>query len=130
MKRLFRVLGLALAAALIPASAWAVNLSSNDGNGSQRVTSHGDQSFSSTGNLRSNTGNNVYYRGIVIYNSYTDYTCNRITSNTSSSSYVTKSGSCSQVFPIPPSADAAGWKICRDRTGLPDGCGSQGRENF
>jgi hypothetical protein len=30
----------------------------------------------------------------------------------------------------PPSADAAGWKICRDRPFLPDGCGSQARENF
>ncbi|WP_162598729.1 hypothetical protein [Nocardioides gilvus] len=130
MKKIMRSLGLAMAVVLIPASAYAVNLSSNDGNGTQTVTSHGDQSFTSTGKLRSNTGKKVYYRGIVIYNNYTDYTCDRISSNTTSKSYVTRGGSCSQLAPIPPSADAAGWKVCRDRTGLPDGCGSMGKQNF
>jgi hypothetical protein len=130
MKRLLRALGLALTAALIPASAWAYNVTSDDGDGEMFVTGYGDQSFSSSGDLRSRTGNNVYYRGIVIYNSYTDYTCDRITSNTSSATYVAKSGSCTQFTPIPPSADAAGWKVCRDRTGLPDGCGPQTRQNF
>lgn len=125
MKKLLRVAALTLSVALAPAAAFAGNVSSNDGNGYQRVTDHGDQWFKSTGNLRSNTGNKVYYRGIVVYNNYTDYTCDRISDNTTSASYVTRGGYCSQDIPIPPSADGAGWKICRDRTGVPDGCGSQ-----
>jgi hypothetical protein len=108
MKKFLRTSALTLGVALAPAVAYAGNVSSNDGNGWQYVDSHGDQSFSSSGALRSNTGNTVYFRGIVVYDDYPDYTCNRITSNTNSSTYVAKSGSCSQLIPIPPSADGAG----------------------
>jgi hypothetical protein len=108
----------------------AVTLSSNDGYGNQHWTSHGDQSFSGTGQLESTSGNPVYLRGVVVYNNYPDYTCDRISSNTTSPTLVTRGGSCAQLLSIPPSADAAGWKICHDVTAFPDGCGSQKNQSF
>jgi hypothetical protein len=127
---MIQIAALASGIALAPASAFAVTLSSNDGYGNQHWTSHGDQSFAGTGQLESTSGNAVYLRGVVVYNNYPDYTCDRISSNTKSASLVTRSGSCSQVVAIPPSADAAGWKICHDKAFVPDGCGSQKNESF
>ena len=134
MKRLPRGLGLIFAVLVIPTTAYAVNLSSNDGNGNQHVIDHGDQSFASTGWLRSTTGEPVYFRGIVVYNHYTDYTCNRLSGanngNVTQRTYQARGGTCAQLLSIPPSADAAAWKICHYRRILPDGCGSQIKENF
>jgi hypothetical protein len=130
MRHLMRTLTLAGAVALAPTSAMAVVVSSNDGYGHQHWISHEDQSFTSTGKLQSTSGERVYYRGVVVYNSYPDYTCDRISPNTTSSSPVVRGGSCAQVIPIPPSADAAAWKICHDIAFFPDGCGSQRKQSF
>jgi hypothetical protein len=125
-----RVAMLAGAIALAPASAMAVSLSSNDGVGRQHWTAHGDQWFVSTGKLRSTSGANVYLRGVIVYNSYPDYTCGRLTENTNLAYLVTRGGSCQQDLPIPPTADAAAWKICHDVAVFPDGCGSQHKQPF
>jgi len=130
MRRYIKGALVALLMTLVPGTAWAVGVSSDDGSGYQYVTSHGDQSFHSTGGLRSRSGNKVYFRGIVVYNNYPDYTCNRISSDTTSSTTVTRGGSCWQMIPIPPSSDGAGWKICRNRPFFPDGCGSMSREDY
>ncbi|MGL5823955.1 MAG: hypothetical protein ACRCYU_03825 [Nocardioides sp.] len=128
--RLLQMIATTLAIVAVPTAAWAVSVSSNDGSGSQYITDSGDQSFRSDGTLKSTLGNRIYYRGIVIYNFYPDYTCNRISRIIDDRTSQNVGGACGQLSPIPPSADAAGWKICRYRRLLPDGCGSMARENF
>jgi hypothetical protein len=113
-----------LVVAIVPTAAHAVGVSSSDGSGDQHITSIGNTSWASTGSLRSTSGNNVYFAGLLVYNFYTDHDCGRYTPNTSSSAYVTRGGTCAQYPNIPPDPDAAKYKVCRDRTGLPDGCGS------
>lgn len=125
MQKLIRTSLLAIAVALAPAAAYATTMTSNDGYGHQSVFAHADQSFAADGDLRSKTGNRVYYRAVLVYNNYTDYICDHASPEVTSYTYVQVNTACSEFIPIPPSADGAAWKICRARTGLPDGCGGQ-----
>lgn len=131
-RKIINLAGLTVLVLAAPTAASAVSVSSNDGSGHQSLTSKYNNGWAASGKLKSTTGNKVYYAGNVIYNSYPDYDCGRYSTNTTSLSLVTRGGSCSQFPPPPgPSADAAKYKVCRDRTGLPDGCGSwSGRDSF
>jgi putative hemolysin len=110
--------GLALAAA--PVTAYAVNVSSNDGSGSQGVTSWYNNGASLSGSLRSTHGNPVYFSGVVVYDWQTDFRVGRYTSNTSTTYSVTRGGILSYVN----GADGVKVQICRDRNNYPDPCGS------
>ncbi len=124
MKKLLKTGLLALAVAIAPASAYATTMASDDGYGHQYVYAHGDQAWNANGDLKS-YGNRVYYRAVLVYNNYPDHTCDHASPEVTSTSYVSVNTSCAQFPQIPPSADGAAWKICRARTGLPDGCGGQ-----
>lgn len=131
MNRIIKMVAAAAVVAMIPSAAWAVNVSSNSGSGAQKVTTGYAHGFKATGTLKSTSGHKVYYAGLVVYNYYTDEECGRYTSNTTSTSAVSIGGTCSDGRVLPPTADAAKFRVCRDRTGLPDTCGSwSSKDNF
>lgn len=114
----------AVAIAFAPSAAYAVNVSSSGGNGTQVVTVGYDNGFSASGQLRkASAGSPVYYSGLVVYNNSQDKSCGRYTTNTSSTTYVTKGGSCSVYNPLR-DADGAKFRVCSDEYLWPDACGS------
>lgn len=63
------------ALALVPGTAWAVTVSSNDGSGSQSLTGWSDDSWSASGKLKSTSGRAVYFSATRVYDSAPDYVC-------------------------------------------------------
>lgn len=110
--------GLLLLAA--PTAAYAVNVSSNDGSGTQSVDAWYPNGAMLKGSLRSTHGNPVYFSGQVVYDWEPDFIVGRYTSNTSSTSAVSRGGPVTYVN----GADGAKARVCRDRANYPDPCGS------
>lgn len=110
---------LALAFALAPTAAFAVNVSSNDGSGQQGVAEWYVNGARLTGTLKSTHGNPVYFAGHVIYDWAPDKTVGRYTTNTSSTSGASRGG----IVADRNGADGVRVRICRDRNNLPDPCG-------
>jgi hypothetical protein len=109
-----------------PATAFAVSVSSNDGSGSQNISTWYPCGASTYGTLKSTSGNPVYYGGLSAFNNTPDEDWGRYTSDTSSRTAVSRGG---RIGPTTNCADAhlfTGVKthICRDRNNFPDGCGS------
>jgi hypothetical protein len=132
LKRVISTLVSAIVVTAVPAGARAINVSSNDGSGTQSLVARGKWSWSASGTLKSTSGKPVYYQGRIHYNGLlaTDETCGRYTSNTSSTSAVsTGTNTCSGPIRID-TADAADYKICRDISGAPDSCGPYARQNY
>lgn len=107
-------------AAGLPASAYAVNVSSDDGSGTFGVTSWITNGANVSGSLKSTYGSPVYQSGKVVFNFATDDVRGRWSSNTSSTSSVTKSGS---ITSSRSGRDGVSSRICRDRNLSPDPCG-------
>ena len=107
-----------------PVGALAVNVSSGDGNGTQSPTTWYANGAALSGQLRSTSGNAVYYSGKVNISLSSDVTVGRYTSNTTSTSYVTRGGTVSAVFTPPSSLQGVQARVCRDISALPDSCGS------
>ncbi|MGL5824421.1 MAG: hypothetical protein ACRCYU_06230 [Nocardioides sp.] len=129
MYRWVQAVVVGVSVAVIPAAAYAVGVSSNDGSGSQSVTKEYNNGWEASGTLRSTSGDRVYFSGRVVYNFYSDAYCGRYTRNTSDTSGVSRGGSCSHI-PYPgPSADGARFQVCRDRRYRPDPCGSWSSED-
>ena len=123
--RLVKVGGLSLAFALLPATAYAVNVSSNDGSGEQHRTTSYTNGAAVSGTLKSTSGKAVYYSGKVALSACGDKDRGRYSSNVTSSSAVTRGGTISYA----PDLGARGFqgvksKVCRDITAVPDTCGS------
>ncbi len=121
MKRLSMAVATVVLSLSIPATAYGVNVSSNDGSGTFGTTAWLVNGANVSGSLKSTLGNPVYQAGAVVFNRDTDDDRGRWSSDTSSTSSVTKTGSLT--------TSRSGWdgvhsKICRNRNNLPDPCGS------
>jgi len=125
MRRVLTGFCLIVIALAVPTSAFAVNVSSNNGNGTQSASRWYSNGADLTGQLRSTSGNAVYYSGLVAISNATDPEVGRYSTNTSSTSYVTRGGTVS-YFPIiwPSSFQGVKARVCRDINALPDTCGS------
>lgn len=119
--KILRSLAAAVAIALLPAAAWAVNVSSNEGYGHQTASRRVD-GFYGAGLLTSTHGNPVYYFGRVVYDNNTDEDCGRYTADTVTGP-VERFGTCSGPLRFD-TEDGAKMKICRNINNLPDSCGS------
>ena len=123
--RLTRVGGLTVPLALLPAAAYAVNVSSNDGSGEQHRTASYSNGAAVTGSLKSTSGKAVYYSGKVALSSCQDPDTGRYSSNVTSTSAVTRGGTISYGPILPPCGfQGVKSKVCRDITAAPDTCGS------
>lgn len=107
-----------------PAGALAVNVSSDDGNGYQNPSTWYANGATLSGALRSTSGDSVYYSGRVNISLSSDVTVGRYTSNTSSTSYVSRGGDVTAVFTPPSSLQGVRARVCRDVSFAPDPCGS------
>lgn len=125
MHRSISVICLVVVAVASPTGALAVNVSSSDGSGTQVASSFFGNGANLTGTLRSTSGNPVYYSGRVDISLAPDQTVGRYTTNTTSTTAVTRGGSVS-FFPIFPPNQFQGVRarVCRDISFLPDPCGS------
>ncbi len=124
-----RIVALAVVLLGIPTTAWAVNVSSNEGSGTQSISGWADDTWASTGTLKSTSGKAVYYSGNRVYDWAPDYLCDngdagRYTTNTTSTSGVSKGGTCGAFGIYPGNVDGAQFRICRDIQFIPDPCGS------
>lgn len=118
-----RTIALGVALGLMPASAYAVNVSSGSGSGTQsRVVTYSNGA-KVDGELRSTQGNRVYYQGRVDLGGCNDVTVGRYSSNTTSTSDVDRGGTISTIRYLC-SFQGVRSKICRDISGAPDLCGS------
>lgn len=113
--------------ALMPAIAYATNVSSDDGSGTQSLTSKGAWSWAASGKLKSTSGSKVYYSGKIVYDWNTDENCGRYTTDTTSTTLVTRGGTCSGPIRAD-TADGAEYRVCRNINNLPDDCGSWSSE--
>lgn len=109
----------------MPAMAFGVNVSSNDGAGTQYVSTWYQCGGYTTGQLRSTAGNPVYYGGLLMFNNTWDTNVGRYTSDTSSTSYVARGDSLGTPGTCSYANQFTGVKarICRNRNNFPDGCG-------
>lgn len=127
LTKLIRTFFLAAALAIAPAAAYAVNVSANDGNGTQyRTASHGNGADVS-GSLRATSSSKtVYYSGkVAIGNGCSDVNTGRCSDNTNSTSYVTRGGRITAVFTPICGFQGVKSRVCTVRGfGLPDLCGS------
>lgn len=117
----------ALALMLAPSVAFAVNVSSNDGSGTQSRTSSITSGVSRgavvSGTLRSTSGSPVYYQGKVAFAGCTDVGIGRYTTDTTSTSSVTRGGTISTSL-VCGSFQGVKSKVCKNINNLPDSCGS------
>ncbi len=119
-------LAVAIAATMFaaaPASAIAANVSSNDGKGTQFITTEYGCGSLTRGQLQSTSGNPVYYSGTVVYDNDLDEDFGRHTSDTTSSTLVGRYGTVGTTATYC-GADGVKVKICRNKNNLPDSCGS------
>jgi hypothetical protein len=109
----------------VPAGAIAVNVSSNDGSGTQTVAEWYGCGAYMTGSLKSTKGAPVYYNGAVVYDNDFDAAFGRYTTNTTSTSLVTKKGLLGDNDPTGRcGADGVHMKVCKDVSLGPDPCGT------
>ena len=107
-----------------PAAALAVNVSSSDGSGSQSVTTWYSNGATVAGNLKSTSGSNVYYSGATVLNNCEDPVYGRYSSNTSSTTAVSRGGTFTKSNGSwPCSFDGVKMRVCKDVNNLPDPCG-------
>ena len=119
------VLALSTLALAAPAAALAVSVSSSDGSGTQNVSTWYSNGATLSGNLKSTSGSPVYYSGQVAINNCEDSTYGRYTSNTTSTSLVSRGGTISALIGTwPCSFEGVKARVCKDVNNLPDPCGS------
>jgi hypothetical protein len=125
--RIKRVCALSVLMLSLPATAYAVNVSSNDGSGTQTRTSTLNWGGDVTGKLKSTAGKSVYYSGRVAISGTVcpDLNVGRYSTNTSSLSLVDRGG---RIFSTntDPRCTFQGVKsrICTVKNNLPDPCGT------
>ncbi len=120
--RVSRIISSAAAICLMPTAAFAVSVSSGSGSGSQTRTASYSDGAAVSGTLKSTSGNAVYYQGIVDLGGCNDVGVGRYSTNTSSTSSVTRGGTISTAKGLC-SFQGVRSKICRDISGAPDLCG-------
>jgi hypothetical protein len=112
--------GLAAAFSALPTTAYSVAVSSGSGFGSQNASHWYSDGADVTGTLTSVSGDPVYYQGSVAYSLNIDYKVGRYTSNTSSTSAVTRGGT---VRKGSGGLQGVRVKVCHDIGWSPDTCG-------
>lgn len=120
--RITRICSAAAALCLMPTAAFAVSVSSGSGSGSQSRTSSYSNGAKVSGTLKSTSGNTVYYQGKVALGGCNDVSTGRYSSNTSSTTSVTRGGTITTNKGIC-SFQGVHSKICRDVPAAPDLCG-------
>lgn len=119
-----RSLSVAGALILIPSAGYAVNVSSGDGYGNQHRTQSYSNGAYATGSLTSTHGSSVYYSGRVDLSWCSDVTVGRYSSNTSSTSGVTRGGYIVTSAGLCQGVQGVRSRVCKVRNNLPDPCGS------
>jgi hypothetical protein len=124
-KATHKILGLSVVWMLMPASAYAVSVSSDSGSGEQYRVKTYNNGAGVSGTLRSTRGDNVYYAGTVDLSNCSDPGIGRYSSSTTSRSYVTRGGTIA-YFPLtfPCGFQGVRSRVCREIVVLPDSCGS------
>lgn len=107
----------------VPASAIAVNVSSNDGSGVQYAQTWYGCGSTTSGLLKSTAGNPVYYNGTAVYDGEADTNFGRYTSDTTSTTSVGRYGTIGTTS-SGCGIDGIKMKVCRNKNNLPDPCGS------
>lgn len=122
-RRAARAVGVGVALALLPGSAYAVNVSSSNGSGVQYRTVTYSNGAKVDGDLKSTQGYAVYYQGVVDLGGCNDVTVGRYASNVTSLSPVQRSGTIATTLGPFCSFQGVRSKVCRDISGAPDLCG-------
>ena len=125
MKRVLATASVALVMLVAPVAASAVYVSSSEGAGYQYRDVTYQNGASTTGSLKSLKGYNVYYQGRVNYPQWYCGAVNigRYTSNTSSSSYVSRGGVITDAT-LACSGPDVHSRVARDISFSPDPVGS------
>ncbi|WP_410814961.1 hypothetical protein [Micromonospora sp. 067-2] len=126
MRKVMTFAVLTFVALAVPTAGMAVNVSSSDGSGTQTATTKYSNGAYLDGTLKSTSGNPVYYSGLVVLNNCGDVNDGRYTGNVTSQSGQGAGGTVSAPPPILPpcSLDGEKARVCRDKSGQPDPCGS------
>ena len=117
------VLAAAVAMTVAPAAAFAVNVSSNDGSGTQSVSTWYRSGGYLKGTLKSTAGNPVYYNGELVIDNAVDVPWGRYTTDTTSTTGVQKPGQVGTTSSSFDPIDGIHVKVCRNRANVPDPCG-------
>lgn len=125
--KVLAIAALAVAGVMVPSAAYGISIYSNDGSGTQAVTTRYNNGAAVNGRLASkSTDRYVYYRGLVDWSSTlcSDSAIGRYTPNTNSLRGVTRGGTVT-AFPGP-GCRSGGVKasVCRDISYRPDPCGA------
>lgn len=125
MKRLLALVSITAMLIAAPVAAFAVNVSSDDGSGTQTVSTWYGCGATTTGVLRSTSGHAVYYHGLVAWRHDIDDDEGRFTSDTSSTTAVSRGGTLGYAGTCIDHDDFQGVKvkICRNLNNQPDPCG-------
>ncbi|MGD9959258.1 hypothetical protein [Nocardioides sp.] len=110
-----------------PTAAYAVGVSSGDGQGAQTVHDWHPCGLDTGGWLKSTDGHPVYFAGMTTWkNLIPDENVGRYTRSTTSADYVTRRGLIGSDRSCASHNSFTGVKvrICRDRPLMPDSCGS------
>ncbi|MCX6400624.1 MAG: hypothetical protein NTX33_11940 [Propionibacteriales bacterium] len=128
MNRTIAGLSASLLLLAAPTTAFAANVSSQDGSGYQYIAKWYPCGAKTYGNLKSKSGDRVYYSGLAMFGSLiADEDYGRYTADTSSRTLVGRSGTIGPTGKCAYRAHFTGIKtrVCRNRPHLPDPCGSR-----
>lgn len=121
--KIARGAALGAALAILPAAAFAVNVSANDGNGEQHRTYTYSNGAKVSGDLKSTSGKTVYYSGKVALGGCSDPDKGRYSSNTSSRTAVTRGGTITETNIGTCTFQGVKSRVCTVINNLPDACG-------
>ena len=123
-KRFFGPVAIGAAFVLFPTAAYGVSVSTaNMGWGDQHRSQTMSGGANVTGTLRSASSSKyVYYNGQVNLSWCTDHSVGRYSSNTNSTSNVTRGGRIA-VWPVMCGVQGVQSKVCQDIANFPDACG-------
>ena len=111
---------------LAPGVAYAIAASlsdAGDGSVTDSSISIGRNNWGGDGQIRSySSSKNVYFGSLLVYNSYPDANCGRSSTDTNSTSYVSKRVSCNTMA-VSPNADGVRIRICQNKPIVSDPCG-------
>lgn len=106
------------------AYAIAASLSdAGDGSVTDSSISIGRNNWGGDGQIRSySLSKNAYFGSLLVYSSYPDAKCGRSSTDTNSTSYVSKRVSCTTMA-VSPNADGVRIRICQNKPIVWDPCG-------
>lgn len=127
MKTTFASICLAISLAATPLTAFAISASSNDGSATHRVVRWFEGGANMSGRVKSTSGSPVYLGGMSVYNRRLDEHHGRYTTDTRSRTWVLRSGRIGVAGNVGIRMDGVKFRVCRNRSYMPDPCGSWSR---